>query len=189
MKHAKLILVTLAILAMSAFVYADNSYQVGYDQGYRHGVNDSKEGLNFNIDRYRISVSNDSYENSQFFEGFKDGYTEGYSKAVQDNDEHSYREYSGRHEDFRPEGNVLAFKDKDFEGRMMQFPMGRYADLDDMNWDNSIESIRVPSDMRVILFEHKNFKGQSLILENDTPNLGELNFKKRAESMIIEPNY
>jgi hypothetical protein len=176
MKHSKLILPTLAILVVSAFVYADNSYQVGYDQGYRYGLNDSKEGLNFNIDRYRISVSDDSYNDDQFFEGFKEGYTEGYSKEVRNNDEYAYRKYSESHRDFRAEGNVLAFKDKDFEGRMIQFPMGRYADLDDMNWDNSIESIRVPSDMRVILFEHKNFKGQSLILENDTPNLGELNF-------------
>lgn len=189
MKHAKLILATLAILAISAFVYADNTYQVGYDQGYQHGLNDKREGLNFNIDRYQVSVSNDSDNDSQFLEGFKDGYTEGYSKELQRNEHQSYRDYSERHEDFRSEGTVVAFKDKKFEGTMMQFPMGRYADLDDMNWDHSIESMQVPSDVRVILFEHKNFKGQSLILENDAPNLGELNFKKRAESMIIEPRY
>lgn len=190
MKHAKLIFATLAILAITAFVYADNSYQVGYDQGYRHGLNDRKEGLNFNVDRYQISISNDSDNDSQFLEGFKDGYTEGYSKQVQNNEDYSYRDRdSYRHKDHRSEGTVLAFKDKKFEGTMMQFPMGRYADLDDMNWDHSIESIQVPSDVRVILFEHKNFKGQSVILESDAPNLGEINFKKRAESMIIEPRY
>ena len=183
MKQAKLIFATLAILAISAFVYADNTYQVGYDQGYQHGQNDKRDGLNFNVDRYQISVSNDS----QFLEGFKDGYTEGYSKELQNNDAYAYRNRDLR--SVRSEGSVVAFKDKKYEGTMIQFPMGRYADLDDMNWDHSIESIQVPTDVRVILFEHKNFKGQSLVLESDAPNLGELNFKKRAESMIIEPRY
>jgi len=185
MKHARMILMALAVLAISAFLYADNAYQVGYDQGYRHGLSDKHDGLNFSTERYRISTPNNSYSDSQFYEGFKDGYAEGYNKELS-NEEHVYRE---RDRDYRSEGNVVAFKDKKFEGTMMQFPMGRYADLDDMNWDHSIESMQVPSNVRVILFEHKNFKGQSLVLENDAPNLGELNFKKRAESMIIEPRY
>jgi hypothetical protein len=129
MKQTKMVLMTLALLAISVFVCADNT-------------------------PFNQQLSNEDYLNG----------------------------------DFRTE-TVLAFKDKDFEGTMIQFPMGRYADLDDMNWDHSIESMQVPSDVRVILFEDKNFQGQSLILENDTPNLGELNFKKRAESMIIEPRY
>jgi hypothetical protein len=191
MKHARMILMVLAVLAISAFVYADNSYQVGYDQGYRHGLTDRKEGMNFDIERYRITMSDNSYNDSQFVAGFKDGYSEGYNKEMSNlsNEEYTYRERDDRHPDFRSEGTVVAFKDKKFEGTMMQFPMGRYADLDDMNWDHSIESMQVPSGVRVILFEHKNFKGQSLVLENDAPNLGELNFKKRAESMIIEPRY
>jgi hypothetical protein len=196
MKHARMILMAFAVIAISAFVYADNAYQVGYDQGYRHGISDRKEGMNFDIERYRISMSDNSYNDSQFVEGFKDGYSEGYNKQLSNlsNEEYTYRERDYRdrdyrHRDFRSEGTVVAFKDKKFEGTMMQFPIGRYADLDDMNWDHSIESMQVPSDVRVILFEHKNFKGQSLVLENDAPNLGELNFKKRAESMIIEPRY
>ncbi len=183
MKHARIILMMLAFLVISAFVYADNAYQVGYDQGYRHGLSDRHEGLNFNIDRYRISTSN-NYNDSEFFEGFKDGYAKGYGNGIENDEGYAYRD-----RDFRSEGTVVAFKDKEFEGTMMQFPMGRYADLDDMNWDHSIESIQVPSNVRVVLFEHKNFEGQSVILENDAPNLGELNFKKRAESMIIEPRY
>lgn len=186
MKHARMIFMALALLAISALVYADNAYQVGYDQGYRHGLTDRKEGMNFDVERYRISMSDNSYNDSQFVEGFKDGYTEGYNKELStlSNEHYTYRD-----RDFRSEGNVIAFKDKKFEGTMMQFPMGRYADLDDMNWDHAIESMQVPSGVRVILFEHKNFKGQSLVLENDAPNLGEVNFKKRAESMIIEPRY
>jgi hypothetical protein len=34
MKHARMIIMALALLAISAFVYADNAYQIGYDQGY-----------------------------------------------------------------------------------------------------------------------------------------------------------
>lgn len=181
MKHAKLILMTLAVLALSAFVYADNSYQVGFEQGYKHGVSDRRENVNFDLDHYRINLSDND---SEFREGFKDGYVEGYSTALQNDENYGYQDRN-----FRSEPSVLAFKHKNFDGTMMQFPTGRYPDLDDMNWDDSIESIQVPSNVRVILFEHKNFKGQSLILENDVSNLGELNFKKRAESMIIEPRY
>jgi hypothetical protein len=186
MKHARMIFMALALLAISAFVYADNAYQVGYDQGYRHGLSDREDGLNFNVERYRVSTPNNSYSDSQFYEGFKNGYAEGYGKELSNL---SSEGYQYRDRDYRSEGNVIAFKDKEFEGTMMQFPMGRYADLDDMNWDHSIESMQIPSDARVILFENKNFKGQSLILEKDAPNLAELNFKKRAESMIIEPRY
>jgi hypothetical protein len=37
MKHARLILMALAFFVVSTLAYADNAYQVGYDQGYRNG--------------------------------------------------------------------------------------------------------------------------------------------------------
>jgi hypothetical protein len=212
MKHAKLILMALAALAISAFVYADNAYQVGYDQGYRNGLNDKQTRVEFNYENsYRTCQcnSNNSYTDSQFREGYKDGYVEGYSRniyAVRNyNERPVYRNYEVRTDD-RPvyrtytatsydnraygnAGNVIAFKKDDFRGDLVQFPMGRYPDLDKMNWEHKIESMQIPSNLRVILFDDENFKGQSLILETNAPDLGNLNFNKRAESMIIEPRY
>ena len=211
MKHARLILMTVAFFVISAFVFADNVYQVGYDQGYRNGLNDKQARVEFNYENsYRTCECNlnNSYTDSQFREGYKDGYVEGYSNRIYvagNNDrpvyrnydvrtygEPVYRTYTVRSYDGRAygnAGNVIAFKKDDFRGDLAQFPMGRYPDLDRMNWEHKIESMQVPSNMRVILFDDENFKGQSLILETNAPDLGNLNFKKRAESMIIEPRY
>jgi hypothetical protein len=213
MKQTKrLILMTLALLAISAFVYADNAYQVGYNQGYQNGLRDKQTRVDFNYENsYRSCecISNNSYTDSQFREGYKDGYVEGYSKGiyvsrnysdrpvyrnyeVRTNEQPVYRTYTVRSYDDRMYGNgayAIAFKKDEFRGDLAQFPMGRYPDLDKMDWEHKIESMQIPSNVRVILFDDENFKGQSLILESNAPDLSELNFKKRAESMIIEPRY
>lgn len=213
MKHARLILMALALLAISAFVYADNSYQIGYDQGYRNGLNDKQTRVDFNYENsYRSCscMSNNSYTDSQFREGYKDGYVEGYSKGIYvitDNDRPVYRNYEVRTYDrpvyrtytstvrsyddrrYLSDGFVIAFKKDDFHGDLAQFPMGRYPDLDKMNWEHKIESMQIPSNVRVVLFDDENFKGRSLILEGNAADLNDYNFNKRAESMIIEPRY
>jgi hypothetical protein len=206
----------LALLAISAFVYADNAYQVGFDQGYRNGINDKQGRIDFNYENsYRSCecMSNNSYTDSQFREGYKDGYVEGYSKGIyviKNSDRPVYRNYEVRTDEqpvyrtytvrsygdrryddrrYLSDGFVIAFKKDDFRGDLAQFPMGRYPDLDKMNWEDKIESMQIPSTVRVVLFDDENFKGRSLILESNAADLSDYNFKKKAESMIIEPRY
>jgi hypothetical protein len=154
-------------------------------------------------------MSNNSYTDSQFREGYKDGYVEGYSKGIyvnRNSDRPVYRNYEVRNYDQQPvyrthtvrnyddrrylsDGFVIAFKKDDFRGDLAQFPMGRYPDLDKMNWEHKIESMQIPSNVRVVLFDDENFKGRRLILEGNAADLNDYNFNKTAESMIIEPRY
>lgn len=190
MKLARTIFMVLAVLAVSAFLYADSAYQIGYEEGFRHGLNDKQAGVDFNYEhsyRFQQGISNNTYTNSQFREGYKDGYVEGYSEPGSGMRYSSDRNYNNR--TYRSEGFVIAFKDEGFKGDIMQFPVGRYPDLDKLNWLDEIESIQIPSNVRVILFDDEDFKGQSLILEENSSDLDELNFKERAESMIVEPRY
>jgi hypothetical protein len=80
---------------------------------------------------------------------------------------------------------AAVYKDDDFNGEQRRFEVGKYPNLDD-DWEKEIRSIQLMGDIRVILFDEEDFEGQSLIIEQDSADLDELNFKGRAESMIVE---
>lgn len=256
MKLGRAIVFLFAVLAVSAFVYAEEPYRTGYQDGMKHGLADKASGLEFNYSKdlaYQAGVSNRSETNSEYRAGYRDGYTEGYKQAelTQETSEfnssaeafrYGYDQgynhgqidsQTGRDFDYRRNphfesgmtfdtyrdenyragykqgyeeaytdhprnsdiqvqvipskeksaGSVTIFTDAAYGGQSEQLSVGRYPFLED--WNDQIKSIQVNGNVRVILYDQKDFQGQSIVLEQNSPNLDAFNFNKRAASMMI----
>jgi opacity protein-like surface antigen len=179
--------------ARSSEVVVNNSYdpqgfQIGYREGYGHGLTDRQSGLDFNYrhdHRSESGIGYDSYSSATFQSGYLQGYKQGYYGASVDV---GYRPASTIISAPPRSGFVVAFKDDDFQGKIQEFPVGRYPKLHD-GWNDSIGSIQVSGNVRVILFEDDDFKGKQLVIERSMPDLGDFNFDDKTGSMIVEPMY
>lgn len=79
---------------------------------------------------------------------------------------------------------VTLYVDSLYRGDSKTLGVGRYATGIGIKND-SLSSIRIPSGLKVTLFEHGNFQGRRCVLVQDTPNLVSANDK--ISSMIVEP--
>ena len=60
---------------------------------------------------------------------------------------------------------------------------GRYPILD-ASWNDEISSVVLTGNVRVILYDKKNFQGKTMVLERSSPDLEE--FKNKAASLVVE---
>jgi hypothetical protein len=173
--------------------YDPQGFGTGYREGYRHGLVDRQSGLDFNYrhdHRFESGIEYDSYPSATFQSGYLQGYKQGYYGASVD------AGYGRNYVGYRPgttvvsstPGFVTVFKDDDFHGKVREFPVGRYPKLHD-GWNDSIGSLQIAGNVRVILFEDDDFKGKQLVIERSTPDLHDFNFDDKTGSMIIEPMY
>lgn len=163
-------------------------FRNGYREGYYHGLTDRQTGLDFNYKhshRLESGIAYDSYAGASFQSAYQQGYKQGYYGASLDV---GYRPSTNVIPVSAPIGTVTAFTDDDFDGKIRQFTIGRYPDLDG-DWDDSIDSIQVHGAVRVILFEDDDFDGKQLVIERTTNDLDDFNFDDKAGSMIVEPLY
>lgn len=256
MKLARTFVFFFAVLAVSALVYADDTYRTGYLDGIKHGLADKASGSEFNYSKdlaYQAGVSNRSETNAEYRAGYRDGYTEGYKQAepnqataefTSDADAYKFGYNQGynhgqidsqtghdfnyrrnphfesgmtfdtyRDENYREgyrkgyeqaytehprnsdiqvrvipskqtsTGSVKIFTDAQYSGQNEQLSVGRYPNLED--WKDQIKSIQIDGNVRVILYDQNNFQGQSIVLEENSPDLDAFNFNNRAASMMI----
>lgn len=197
MKLARTIFVLFAVLAVSALVYADDpkaerdtaeftsdadAFKFGYDKGYNHGQIDSQTGRDFNFRRnphFESGMTFDTYRDENYRVGYKQGYEAGFTEHPK-NSEIQIKVIPEKQES---SGTVKIFADTAYGGQMQQLSVGRYPYLED--WKNEIESVQINGNVRVILYDQNNFQGQSIALEENSPNLEALNFNRRAASMMI----
>jgi hypothetical protein len=203
MKYLKTILMAVALLTFTSILYAHNqttsradAFSTGYAEGYIHGESDREMGVDFNYrhdSRFRTGVSNNSYLNAIFRTGYKEGYSDAYSGkssreiTIYESDDSKHYISNDETTFTSTPGFVTVYSDENFDGRGRDLEMRRYSELDG-NWEDDIESIQIDGNVRVVLFDDEDFEGQSLVLERSISDLEELNFKDRAESMIVEPN-
>ena len=159
-----------------------DAHKFGYQQGYNHGQSDSQTGRDFNYRRnphFESGMTIDTYRDENYRSGYKQGYEQAYTEHPRNSDIQVQVIPSGQ----KSAGSVRIFADTGYGGQTEELSVGRYPYLED--WKNEIESVRVNGNVRVILFEQNNFQGQSIVLEENSPNLDAFNFKKRAASMKI----
>jgi Beta/Gamma crystallin len=199
MKLARTFIFLVAVLAVSALVYAEqrkdegdqqtaeftsdaDAYKFGYDHGYNHGQIDSQTGREFNYRRnphFASGMTFDTYRDENYHEGYKKGYEQAYTEHPRNSDIQVQVIPSKQ----KTAGSVRIFTDTGYGGEMEQLSVGRYPYLED--WKNQIESVQVNGNLQVILFDQNNFQGQRIVLEENSPNLEASNFNKRAASMIV----
>ena len=202
MKLARTFVFLFAVLAVSVLVYAEDqdhttfqqtaeftsdadAYKFGYDQGYNHGQIDSQTGHDFDYRRnphFESGMTIDTYRDENYHAGYKKGYEEAYTQYPRNSDIKVGVISSQQ----KSTGSVKIFTDTGYAGETEQLSVGRYPYLED--WKNQIESIQVNGNVRVILYDQNNFQGQSIVLEENSPNLNALNFNKRAASIMIVRN-
>ena len=186
-----LILVPLLLVVTALVAYGqpfrsdEEAYDLGYREGLTHGMADREMGLSFDYrhdHRFRSGISFDSYVNAEFRSGYIEGYKDGYdSRRSTDFDDR-------RAGLFRDDGHglVIVHTDDGFEGASREFSVGRYPTLS-RDWNDSIESIEMKGNVRVILFDEADFSGRRFMFERDVRDLEDYGFARRAASMIVEP--
>jgi Ni/Co efflux regulator RcnB len=208
------VLVSFVAYGQTPFRTDQQAYQFGYDEGYHHGMADSEAGLNFDYTHshhFQSGISYNSYVNARFRSGYIQGYKDGYySNSGYDRNDDYYGEYQDRdrddhyysgdyyNRDYRngdygngdyrngnSGGFVTAFTDDRFGGSRVSFRVGQYPYLNG-RLHNSIDSMEVRGPVRVILFDKPNFRGKSIMIDNDVFNLDDYDFGDKAESMIVE---
>jgi len=164
------------------FTSEADAFKFGYNQGYNHGQIDSQTGREFNYRR------NPHFESGMTFDTYRDanygaGYKQGYEAAFTEHPRNSEIQIKVVPSERKSAGSVRIFNETGFGGQMQQLSIGRYPYLED--WKNEIESVQINGNVRVILFDQNNFQGQSVILEENAPNLDSFNFDRRAASMMV----
>ncbi len=89
---------------------------------------------------------------------------------------------------------ICVYDHPDFEGREQCWDAG--MDLSDLaragNWSDKISSIRVFGSAAVVLYRDINFVGESITIDRDVPNLGQVtarsfrNWDRQASSLVVE---
>ncbi|MEO6361664.1 MAG: beta/gamma crystallin-related protein [Caldimonas sp.] len=92
-------------------------------------------------------------------------------------------------------GTWVACRDAYFRGGCRSFEPGRYDELAVFGFDRTISSIRpgggaerareVPRGVGMELFAEPDFRGEKLGFESDGMDLGQNNFSRRAQSLIV----
>jgi hypothetical protein len=76
----------------------------------------------------------------------------------------------------RAEERVCVYQHADYRGNSQCFDANEdVPDLRRIGWNDGISSIRVFGRTRLAVFEHGDFQGERLIVENDIPNLTAVN--------------
>ncbi|WP_166481970.1 beta/gamma crystallin-related protein [Scytonema sp. UIC 10036] len=89
-----------------------------------------------------------------------------------------------------PEGTVgsnrvVIYSDRDFQGRSQELEPGKY-DVNQLAIGNDhLSSLKVPSGLQVILYEHAGFQGRTKVFASDTPYVGD-DFNDFASSLEIQ---
>lgn len=201
MCRALLLLFTLCGFAGLLFAHdaqdfnrlSSDSYQNGYARGYQHGSEDVRARANFdfqhedqNSGSEHLTYNNESCEvRIGYLEGYVDGYFRHQARFEVKNNYEPYNNYGS----FPNSGysgsdvRVVAFTQTGYTGQSQQFRVGQYPRLDGQ-MNDSIDSITVRGNVRVILFDGSNFDGQRIVLDHDFSDLG--NFRSKAASMIVE---
>ncbi len=83
---------------------------------------------------------------------------------------------------------VTIYRDKDYRNGM-QLGEGRYDTnrLSAWGFHDAISSVRVPAGMTVTLYDHENWRGESLQLASSTPWIGDA-FNDRTSSLEVRSN-
>lgn len=71
---------------------------------------------------------------------------------------------------------VTIYDDINYSGRKWSYPEGQWPDLGPLG--GKVSSVKISPGLKVTLYQNKNFGGGFLILDKDTPNLGEFYFSK-----------
>jgi hypothetical protein len=80
---------------------------------------------------------------------------------------------------------VVIYSDRDYQGTSQELEPGRY-DVNQVAIGNDrLSSLKVPSGLRVILYEHGGFQGRSKVFASDTPYVGD-DFNDFASSLEIQ---
>lgn len=190
---------SIILLAASAYAYRvvfendHEAYQVGYQQGYNHGVMDRDDRMDFNFRRQSDSgMSYDSYSNINYRSGYQEGYGDGFyargsrldgNATPQGSSQGSTTEVLPTRTD---RSYVLAFLGTDFLGSAMRFRIGTYPNLD-ARWSDAFQSVEIHGPVKVIMFDEPNFGGHKVVLDQSTSNLDDIGFSQRVESVIVEP--
>ncbi|MUG91313.1 Tolloid-like protein 1 [Scytonema sp. UIC 10036] len=80
---------------------------------------------------------------------------------------------------------VVIYSDSDFQGRSQELEPGRYDVGQIAIGNDHLSSLKVPSGLRVILYEHAGFQGRSKVFASDTPYVGD-DFNDFASSLEIQ---
>lgn len=199
--RARVLLLAVTLISFAAFVYAhdpqyddqNNTFRAGYTAGYEHGNADQRARTNFDFrhDREYQRESDNHHNNTSrqdvnFRLGYVEGYADGYFRrnplfAFQQHD--GPDGHYGQNYGSSGQGAITVFTSSGYQGYAQTFGIGQYRSMEG-RLDDDIQSVRVNGSLRVILFEHDNFKGKSIVIDRDTSDLG--SFNRKAGSMIIE---
>lgn len=80
--------------------------------------------------------------------------------------------------------DVVVYSEPKFQGRSQTLNVGRY-NLSDLTIGNDvIQSIKIPEGLKVTLYEHADFQGETFTLSQDAASLG--NFNKLVSSIVVQ---
>lgn len=213
MKRFRTLLFLLSLFAFAGFLFAHDEqehgnfsggdFENGYMRGYQHGSEDLRVGMNFDFrqdNEYQNSGSEHrNYDTNGtcdarvgYLEGYVDGYyrhgarfggniSSGYGSNSRYENNSGHGTYPGAYTGSNV--SVVAFTNSGYSGHSQQFNVGQYPHLDDP-LNDSIDSMTVRGNVRVILFDNSNFRGQRVVLDHDFSDLGD--FRSKAASMIVE---
>ncbi|GAB1544758.1 hypothetical protein NUACC21_74340 [Scytonema sp. NUACC21] len=80
---------------------------------------------------------------------------------------------------------VVIYSDRDFQGRSQELEPGRYDVGQIAIGNDHLSSLKVPSGLRVILYEHAGFQGRTKVFASDTPYVGD-DFNDFTSSLEIQ---
>lgn len=197
----KYLLIVLAVFMFAGYAaadrYSDNyrndPFDQGYVQGYDHGARDAQAREDFNF-RHASEYQNrsGSFRDCEYRTGYVEGYADGYFRKQplvdvgHGYDDHRDYDRGGYHGGGGNSGfgGVTVYTEPGYRGYAQTFGVGQYRHLDG-RLNDSIESLRLNGNIRIILFDDSDFRGSRVVLDRDAWNLGD--FRRKAASMIIEP--
>ncbi|TMI63698.1 MAG: hypothetical protein E6H07_13070 [Bacteroidetes bacterium] len=86
--------------------------------------------------------------------------------------------------ELKTEQHVEIFQNNNYSGLATSLFGMSYRHLSDFFPNDALSSIRIPYGKKVYLYEHEDYRGRKIILDKDTPFIGE-DFNNRVTSMQI----
>lgn len=85
---------------------------------------------------------------------------------------------------------VVLYDGINYTGNAKYLGKGGYATPEEIGGlaNDTISSIKIPSDFKVVLWEHNNYGGRNQLLNESTPDLGAMNFSDLTSSIFITNN-
>lgn len=179
-----IVLVLAAGLAVAHSSSYRSQFATGYERGYTHGQADYRNRMSFDYSNPTESQSDD-WSDCQYRLGYLQGYSDGYfsipKKTDLDEAAPGDRDHDRDHQD--QQVGVTVYTDGNFHGKSAQFQVGDYPRFES-SFNDTIESIQIRGNVRIILFDQSEFRGETKVIEQTSSDLG--SFKNKAASMIIE---